>query len=240
MSKTQHSSDFQGGHEFRRIDTWIFDLDNTLYPVECQLFEQVDRRMAEFIAEHFSLTREAARTLQKDYWKRYGTTLKGLMIHHGVAPEAYLDFVHRIDLSLLDPDVTLDAALACLPGRKVVFTNGPAHHARAVLDRLAIARHFEAIFDIAAGDYVPKPEMEAYRNLLAKLDADPRRCVLFEDTVENLAPAAALGMRTVLVAPRGRVPEVRAAAGADVHHVTDELAAFLAAALAIDEAQSRG
>lgn len=225
---------------FGEIDTWIFDLDNTLYPVECQLFEQVDRRMGEFIAAHFSITREAARAIQKDYWKRYGTTLKGLMLHHGIAPETYLDFVHRIDLGLLEPDAALDAALARLPGRKVIFTNGPAHHAVAVLDRLGIRGHFEAVFDIAASDYVPKPEIGAYRNLLEKLGADPTHCALFEDTVENLAPAAALGMRTVLVAPRGRVDDVRAACGPAVHHVTDELAAFLTAALAIEESRGRG
>lgn len=240
MPHTADFSAFGNVRGFGRIDTWIFDLDNTLYPVECQLFDQVDRRMEEFIAAHFSISREAARTIQKDYWKRYGTTLKGLMLHHGVAPEAYLDFVHRIDLGRLEPDAALGTALARLPGRKVIFTNGPAHHARAVLDRLGIGAHFEAMFDIAASAYVPKPEIGAYRNLLAKLDADPNRCALFEDTVENLAPAAALGMRTVLVAPRGRVTDVRAACGDEVHHVTDELAAFLAAAIAIEEAEGRG
>jgi putative hydrolase of the HAD superfamily len=240
MPQIQEFSAFRDRSGFGRVDTWIFDLDNTLYPVECRLFDQVDRRMTEFIAGHFSIAQDAARAMQKDYWKRYGTTLKGLMLHHGVAPETYLDFVHRIDLSQLDPDPALDAALARLPGRKIIFTNGPAHHARAVLDRLGIARRFESVFDIAACNYAPKPEMDAYRNLLSKLGADPERCVLFEDTVENLAPAAALGMRTVLVAPRGRVAETRAACGTDVHHVTDELAAFLAAAMAMNEARSRG
>ena len=199
---------------FGGIDTWIFDLDNTLYPVECQLFEQVDRRMTAFIADRFAMPEDAARKLQKDYWKRYGTTLKGLMLHHDIAPETFLDFVHQIDLSLLPDNPQLKTAIERLPGRKVVFTNGPNHHAAAVLDRLGLAGHFETIFDIASFDYVPKPEEAVYRSLLSALSADPRRCALFEDTVENLAPAAALGMTTVLVAPRGRVLEVRTRSGA--------------------------
>jgi putative hydrolase of the HAD superfamily len=166
--------------------------------------------------------------LQKDYWKRYGTTLRGLMLHHAIAPEAYLEFVHQIDLSVLPEDPALKAAVERLPGRKVIFTNGPAHHAAAVLDRLGMTSHFETIFDIASFDYIPKPEQAAYRHMLDTLGADPTRCVLFEDTVENLAPAATLGMTTVLVAPKGRVVEVRTDCGTYVHHVTDDLADFLA------------
>jgi putative hydrolase of the HAD superfamily len=231
MPKTQTPSIVKAGFDteaaFARTNTWVFDLDNTLYPVECELFEQVDRRMETFIAERLSISRDAAHRLQKDYWKRYGTTLRGLMLHHDVAPETYLAFVHEIDLSVLPENPALKAAIERLPGRKVIFTNGPAHHAAAVLDRLGMTGHFETIFDIAAFDYIPKPEEAAYRHMLATLGADPTRCVLFEDTVENLAPAAALGMTTVLVAPRGRVVEVRTGCGDHVHHVTDDLAAFL-------------
>lgn len=224
----QISSGFDPQAAFARTDTWVFDLDNTLYPVECQLFEQVDRRMEAFIAERLSVPVEAARRLQKDYWKRYGTTLRGLMLHHDVPPDAYLEFVHQIDLSVLPEDPALKAAVERLPGRKVIFTNGPAHHAAAVLDRLGMTGHFETIFDIASFDYIPKPEQAAYRHMLDTLGADPTRCVLFEDTVENLAPAATLGMTTVLVAPKGRVVEVRTDCGDHVHHVTDDLADFLA------------
>jgi putative hydrolase of the HAD superfamily len=213
---------------FARVDTWVFDLDNTLYPVECRLFEQVDRRMQAFIAERLSLAPEAARRLQKDYWKRYGTTLRGLMLHHDIPADVYLEFVHQIDLSVLPEDPALKAAVERLPGRKVIFTNGPAHHAAAVLDRLGMASHFETIFDIASFDYIPKPEQAVYRHMLDTLGADPTRCVLFEDTVENLAPAAVLGMTTVLVVPNGRVVEVRTDCGEHVHHVTDDLADFLA------------
>lgn len=245
MSKDQQIWGFNIASAFAGIDTWVFDLDNTLYPVECKLFEQVDRLMTEFIAERFSLPTEAARTLQKDYWKRYGTTLKGLMLHHDVAPEVFLEFVHRIDLSLLPDNPRLKIAIERLPGRKVIFTNGPNHHAAAVLDRLGMSGHFETIFDIASFDYVPKPEQAAYSYLLSALDADPRKCVLFEDTVENLAPAAALGMTTVLMAPKGQVVEVRTQSGEYVHHVTDDLATFLEQILAArempkSEPQARG
>jgi putative hydrolase of the HAD superfamily len=209
------------------IDTWVFDLDNTLYPVECRLFEQVDQKMTEFVADKLNLPLTAARTLQKDYWKRYGTTLKGLMMHHGIEPNVFLEFVHQIDLSLLPDDPRLKIAIERLPGRKVIFTNGPHHHAAAVLDRLGLSNHFETIFDIASFDYLPKPEEAAYRHMLTSLGADPKKCVLFEDTVENLAPAAALGMTTVLMAPRGEVVEVRSKSGTYVHHVTDNLAHFL-------------
>jgi putative hydrolase of the HAD superfamily len=227
MPKSETRSGFNPQAAFAHIDTWVFDLDNTLYPVECRLFEQVDRRMEAFIAERLSLAPEAARRLQKDYWKRYGTTLRGLMLHHDIAPAVYLEFVHQIDLSILPDDPALKTAIASLPGRKVIFTNGPAHHAAAVLDRLGIAGHFETIFDIASFDYIPKPEQAAYRHMLETLGADPARCVLFEDTVENLAPAAALGMTTVLVAPKGLVVEVRTQSGDHVHHVIDDLAGFL-------------
>jgi putative hydrolase of the HAD superfamily len=222
------SAGFDAQAAFARTNTWVFDLDNTLYPVECQLFEQVDQRMETFIAERLSISREDAHRLQKDYWKRYGTTLRGLMLHHNVSPETYLEFVHEIDLSVLPENPALKIAIERLPGRKVIFTNGPAHHAAAVLDRLGMTGHFETIFDIASFDYIPKPEQTAYRHMLDSLGADPTRCVLFEDTVENLAPAAALGMTTVLVAPRGRVVEVRTDCGDHVHHVTDDLAVFLA------------
>jgi putative hydrolase of the HAD superfamily len=232
MPKEPISQEFSTGFDpqaaFARTNTWVFDLDNTLYPVECHLFEQVDQRMETFIAERLSISRDAAHRLQKDYWKRYGTTLRGLMLHHNSAPETYLEFVHEIDLSVLPENPALKAAIERLPGRKVIFTNGPAHHAAAVLDRLGMTGHFETIFDIASFDYIPKPEQTAYRHMLDSLGADPTRCVLFEDTVENLAPAAALGMTTVLVAPRGRVVEVRTDCGDHVHHVTDDLADFLA------------
>lgn len=208
------------------VDTWVFDLDNTLYPAGCRLFHQVDRRMGEYIGNLFGLDAEAARKLQKDYYRAYGTTLRGLMINHRVDPHHYLDFVHDIDLAVMDPAPALDAALSRLDGRKVIFTNASRNHAEAVIARLGIARHFEAIFDIHDADYVPKPEPETYDRFITAHAIAPARAVLFEDTAANLAPAHARGMATVLVVP-GEDGVANDAAADHVHHVADDLAAFL-------------
>ncbi len=213
------------------VDTWVFDLDNTLYPAGCRLFHQIDRRMGEYIAAKFGLDAGAARKLQKDYFRAYGTTLRGLMVNHRVDPHHYLDFVHDIDLAVMDPAPALDAALGRLEGRKVIFTNASRNHAEAVIARLGIARHFEGIFDIHAADYVPKPEPETYDRFIAAHTVVPARAVLFEDTAANLAPAHTRGMVTVLVTP-GEEGVVNDAGADHVQHVADDLAAFLDAVAA--------
>jgi putative hydrolase of the HAD superfamily len=206
-------------------DVWLFDLDNTLYPASCDLFPQIDRRMGEFIQRFLSLGRDEARLLQKHYLREHGTTLRGLMLNHGLRPQDYLDFVHAVDLTAIAPSPALDAALAALPGRKLVFTNASTAHAERVLTRLGVDRHFEVVFDIAAADYQPKPMPECYRRLIDRHGVEPRRAVFFEDSARNLEPAAALGMTTVLVR------EESATAGdalADfVHHVTADLLSWL-------------
>lgn len=209
------------------VETWVFDLDNTLYPADCELFYQVDRRMGEFISGHFGLDAEAARRMQKDYYRTYGTTLRGLMLKHDIDPRRYLDFVHDIDLTVMDPAPELDTALAALQGRKVIFTNASRNHAEAVIERLGIARHFDGIFDIHEARYVPKPEPEVYDLFLASQGVVPATAALFEDTAANLAPAHARGMATVLVVP-GEDGVVNDAAQPHIHHVADDLAAFLA------------
>jgi putative hydrolase of the HAD superfamily len=225
------------GHsrDLAQIRDWVFDLDNTLYPADIDLFPQVDRRMGEFIARHFGIGTDEARTLQKQYFRTYGTTLRGLMLHHGLEPQAYLDYVHDIDLSVVSRNAALDAALENLDGRKTVFTNGSLKHAEAILERLGIARHFAAIFDVAAAEFVPKPDPGCYQKMLKSLVIAPERAALFEDTADNLPPAAALGMTTVLVVPP--VAEM-IAPGADpapgrrlpdeqIHFVTDDLTGWL-------------
>ncbi len=214
------------------VESWVFDLDNTLYSADSRLFHQIDRRMGEYVARLLGLDAEAARRVQKDYYRTYGTTLRGLMLNHGIAPTAYLDYVHDIDLGAIPPAPALDAALARLPGAKVIFTNATAAHAERVIERLGIARHFRAIFDIRAADYVPKPEAEVYDRFVAAHGIPPRRAVLFEDTAANLAPAAALGMTCVLVTP-GEDGVANDPHGPHVHHVTDDLAGFLAGCLTI-------
>ncbi|MQA67442.1 MAG: pyrimidine 5'-nucleotidase [Alphaproteobacteria bacterium] len=208
------------------VDTWVFDLDNTLYPATCDLFHQIDRRMGEYIAGMLGLDATAARKIQKDYFRTYGTTLRGLMVNHGVDPRAYLDFVHDIDLAVMDPAPLLDAALAGIEGRKVIFTNASRAHAEAVIRRLGIDRHFDAIFDIHDALYVPKPEEETYDRFIAAHGIVPAGTVLFEDTAANLAPAHARGMATVLIRP-GEDGVDNDDAAPHVHHVADDLAAFL-------------
>jgi putative hydrolase of the HAD superfamily len=218
--------------DFAAIDTWVFDLDNTLYPASCNLFDQIHRRMGEFIAELLGVDLEEAKHLQKIYFREHGTTLRGLMTVHGIDPAAFLDHVHRIDLSPVPRDAALAAALAALPGRKLVFTNGTVRHAENILSHLGIAGHFAGIFDIAACGYVPKPDPAGYAELVRRHAIDPRRAVMIEDMAKNLAPAAALGMTTVWL--RGTIDWAREGAEADyVHHVAEALTPFLAELVAV-------
>lgn len=211
------------------IETWIFDLDNTLYPVDSRLFDQISDRMRTFIAGHFGISPDQAHDLQKTYYRRFGTTLRGLMLNHGLPPDAFLEYVHAIDHSVLEPAPDLDMALAALPGRKIVFTNGSERHAEAVMDRLGIAAHFEGIFDIRAADYIPKPDPQTYAAMVKRHTVQADRAALFEDTLKNLPPAAAIGMRTVWVHGRDEaLPDNHA--DPDVpHHLTDDLVAWLTA-----------
>lgn len=216
--------------DLRHIEAWVFDLDNTLYPASCNLFAEIDRRMRDFIAERCALDAEAARRLQKDYFHEYGTTLRGLMLNHGVDPVAFLEYVHAIDMSPLEPHPALDEALSRLDGRKIVFTNGSAGHAEKVMDRLGVAAHFDGVFDVIAADFRCKPDPAAYRALVERHGLAPEATAIFEDLPQNLAPAAALGMTTVWV--RNDMPWGRAEARGDgvdgfIHHVTDDLADWL-------------
>lgn len=209
------------------IETWIFDLDNTLYPASCNLFAEIEARMAEFICAEFGIDTEAAHALRRRYFRDHGTTLRGLMNENGIAPDRFLDYVHAIDVSPVSPSEVLGAALAALPGRKLVFTNASTHHARRVLDRLGVAGHFDGIFDIIAAGYRPKPDRSAYDRLVDRFAVDPARAAMIEDIAQNLVPAFALGMTTAWV-PGG--PDwARAEPGAvHIHHVVDDLPAWLA------------
>ena len=210
------------------IDTWIFDLDNTLYPASCRLFDQVDRLIGRFIELELGLDAAAARSLQKRYFREHGTTLAGLMRHHAIDPHEFLDFVHQIDVTPVEPSPALDRAIGRLPGRKLVYTNGSVDHAERVMRRLGVQPHFEAVFDIVAGDFVPKPEAASYRRLIERHAIDPSRAVLIEDLPKNLIPAAALGMATVLVATDCEWA-AEDASGDHVHHRADDLVAWIEA-----------
>jgi putative hydrolase of the HAD superfamily len=219
--------------EFAHIDTWVFDLDNTLYPHHLSLWQQVDERIRAYVSEFLKVSKEEAFRVQKDYYKRYGTTMRGLMAEHGMKPEDYLEFVHQIDHSPLTPNAALGDALEKLPGRKLILTNGTRKHADAVMKRLDIDRHFEDVFDIAAADLDPKPLPRVYERFLKRHAVDPAKSAMFEDLARNLEVPHALGMTTVLVVPEGSREVLREAwemegrDAAHVDHVTDDLAGFL-------------
>jgi putative hydrolase of the HAD superfamily len=213
------------------VDCWIFDLDNTVYPVSCSLFEQIQDRMGEFIASELRVDRDEAYRIQKALFREHGTTLRGLMTVYGLQPEGFLEHVHRIDLSRIPPDPAFAAALDALPGRKLVFTNATERHAENILGHLGIAAHFDGIWDIAACGYAPKPDPAGYDAFVRRFGIVPRRAAMIEDMAKNLAPAAALGMTTVWL--RGTLEWAREGSDADyVHHVVDDLTPWLAAVAA--------
>ena len=185
--------------DLRHVDTWLFDLDNTLYPAECELMSLVSARMTRFVARRTGLPHGEALALQKQYLHEHGTTLAGLMAHHGVDPEEFLNEVHDVSLDAVRPDPDLDAALERLPGRRLVFTNGDDRHAARVLDRLGIAGRFDDIFHLASGDYIPKPNPVTFDRMVRRHGVQPRAAAFFEDSERNLKPAADLGVTTILV-----------------------------------------
>ena len=156
---------------FAHVETWVFDLDNTLYPHHL-LWQQVDDRIRAYVAEFLKVSKDEAFRVQKDYYKRYGTTMRGLMTEHGLNPDDYLEYVHQIDHSPLEPNPALGAALERLPGRKLILTNGTRKHADAVMRRLGIHHHFEDVFDIVAAELEPKPAQKTYERFLARHDVD--------------------------------------------------------------------
>jgi putative hydrolase of the HAD superfamily len=218
---------------FSHVETWVFDLDNTLYPHHINLWQQVDVRIREFVAEFLKISDEEAFRIQKDYYRRYGTTMRGLMIEHGLRSDDFLDYVHLIDHSPLEPNPALGAAIERLPGRKLILTNGSRDHAQKVLERLEIHPHFEDVFDIIAAELEPKPAPATYQRFLSRHAVDPGRAAMFEDLARNLVTPRVLGMTTVLVVPDGTREVVREdweMEGHDAPHVdyvTDDLEAFL-------------
>jgi len=218
---------------FERTCVWIFDLDNTLYPAACNLFAEVDVRMTEFIAQQLGVPMAYARHLQKSYYKQFGTTLSGLMRVHKFDPQPFLDYVHNIDLSVIDEAPDLAAAIEALPGRRLIYTNGSHRHAERVAEKLGVLHLFEDICDIAACEFVAKPDPDAFNRMMRRHNVGGVEAAMFEDMPHNLEAPHMLGMTTVLVQPdhedhpahvqiRGweTPPE-------HIHHTTDDLARFL-------------
>jgi putative hydrolase of the HAD superfamily len=219
---------------FAHVDHWVFDLDNTLYPPACNLFGQIDLRMASFISSFLKVDEAEARRLQKAYYVEHGTTLAGLMAVHKMEPAAFLAHVHEIDVSVVTPDPALGQAIARLPGRKIIFTNGSVRHAENVIGQLGIADVFDGIYDIVTTGYAPKPARDAYDRFVAASGIAPERAAMFEDIPRNLEVPHQLGMTTVWVRPQGEAGPERyqnlsheGGDGLHVHHATDNLKTFL-------------
>jgi putative hydrolase of the HAD superfamily len=212
---------------------WIFDLDNTLYPAECNLFAEVDQRMGQFIARELGVPIAYARHLQKSYYRQFGTTLAGLMQFHNMAPGPFLDYVHDIDLAPVSEMPSLRAAIRALPGRKLIYTNGSRHHAERVAGKLGVLGEFEAIYDIEASDFVPKPERAPYERMIAEHGVDASTAAMFEDMPHNLEVPHALGMATVLVHSSYIDHPVQTRIRSwttppeHIHHMTEDLTRFL-------------
>ena len=217
------------------VTDWVFDLDNTLYPRECNLFAQIDLLISHYMVEVTQLPFDEARALQKQYYRDFGTTLNGLMHKHEVDPDHFLSTVHAIDYSPVDAHPALVAAIKALPGRKFILTNGDVGHARSVLKRLGDADElFEDVFDIRAMSYKPKPLPEAYESFFAAHGIDARRAAMFDDLEKNLKVPHEAGMTTVqVIAAEGfahtqvEAWELEQTGGEHVHHKTADLAGFL-------------
>jgi putative hydrolase of the HAD superfamily len=219
--------------DFVDIRDWVFDLDNTLYPHHIDLFSQIDKNMTAYVSTLLQMERDEARKLQKQYYLDHGTTLQGLMIHHGVDPDDFLEKAHAIDYSHLMPQPELASAIKALPGRKFIFTNGSVKHAQATAEALGILDHFDDIFDIVAAGYVPKPASATYDKFMALNRVDTKKAVMFEDLPRNLTVPKALGMRTVLLVPQNLEDTVTEwwerhnDEDRNVDYITDDLTTFL-------------
>ncbi len=205
---------------FGHIRTWVFDLDNTLYPPSARLFDQIEVRMTDWVMVTLGVDRAEADRLRLHYWQRYGTTLAGLMAEHKADPGPYLHEVHDIDFSTLTPDPDLQRAITALPGRRIVYTNGSAPYAEQVIDARGLSGLFDAVYGVEHAGFRPKPERQAFETVLTRDGTDPETSAMFEDDPRNLAAPHDMGMRTVLVA---ETPHE----GDHIHHHTDDLPEFL-------------
>lgn len=220
------------------VETWVFDLDNTLYPASSGLFPQVQARMNDYISNRFGVSLDEAKALRARYFREHGTTMHGLMAVHQVDPLEFMAFVHDVDLTCVPANPELVTALNTLSGRKLIYTNGSVPHAENLLKHLGISRCFEDIFDIVASDFAPKPAMTALRLFVDRFGVRPQGALMVEDMAKNLAPASEIGMTTAWV--RTDIDWAVIASEADhINYVVEDLAGFLSAAVEAEKAPRR-
>jgi putative hydrolase of the HAD superfamily len=205
--------------------------DHAPHSRKYDLFPAMHVKMAEFIRDAMGVSGDEALAIQARFGKNYGTTLRGLMVEHKVHPDAFLEYVHDLDLDQIQHEPALDAAIGALPGRKVVFTNATVSYATKVMQRLGITHHFEDVFDVAAALYIPKPQMPAYDEFLKRTGVEANKAIFFEDMARNLAPAHEIGMTTVWVENErhNALPEPDSQ---HVHYIAEDLTNWLEAAAA--------
>jgi putative hydrolase of the HAD superfamily len=206
--------------DFAHVRTWVFDLDNTLYPPEMRLFDQIEVKMTDWVMRHLNMGQVQANRLRGDYWRQYGTTLAGLMAEHRIDPWSFLTHVHDLDFSAVTPEPALTAAIARLPGRRIVYTNADTIYAARVLKARGLGHLFDAVYGVEHAGFRPKPEKAAFQAVFDADGLDPTQSAMFEDDPRNLAVPHAMGLRTVLVAPSPTH-------ALHIQHHTDDLAAFL-------------
>jgi putative hydrolase of the HAD superfamily len=206
---------------FAHIKTWVFDLDNTLYPPQFRLFDQIEVRMTAWVMRALGVGKTEANRLRQHYWDSYGTTLAGLMREHNIDPLPYLDDVHDIDFTVLPADPALAKSIKSLPGRRIVYTNASVPYAQRVLQARGLSGLFDAVYGVENAGFLPKPERAAFETIFAQDGLDPTAAAMFEDDARNLAAPHAMGMQTVYVSPKPLK-------SLHIHHHTDDLAGFLA------------
>ncbi len=182
-----------------QTDTWIFDLDNTLYSADSGIFQQVHDLMGKFVSSHLNINIEEAKKIQREYYKQHGTTLRGMMDNHGVDPDHFLTEVHKLDYSIVGPNYKLNDELKKLSGRKIIYTNANMQHALSVLDRLELSNFFDEIYDIKMANYIPKPELTPYEQIITKYEINPEKSSMFDDIAKNLVPAKKVGFTSVWI-----------------------------------------
>jgi len=214
------------GADLRHVRSWVFDLDNTLYPPESQFLKQVEQRINQYVVRTSGLESAEALSVQRGYLHDYGTSLAGLMLHYEIDPHDFLAEVHDVPLDVLTPDPGLHAALERLSGPRLIFTNGSIGHARRVMEKLELTRFFDGVFALEDADLIPKPDPRTFDKMLTRFGVDPTTACFFEDTPKNLEPAHVIGMTTVLVGPKAFTAE-----GAHIQHRAASVGPFLTTAM---------